>query len=99
MVAGLDVDGAGPFAQGPVGVELVFGQDGFQPKISSILAVWAGSLTLNSNTGPAGRSLRSSVPVMPQRAYMRWAKLATPSVSVCSTMPRSSKYLPKQATA
>src|SRR5699024_6670380 len=59
----------------------------------------SGCLTLNSNTGPVGRSLRRIAPWMPQRRYTFWAKLATPSFSVCKTTPRSSKYLPKQATA
>ena len=69
------------------------------PKSSSRRSTSTTSLTLNSNTGPVGRSLRSTSPRMPQRRYSFWAKAATPSFSVCRTMPRSSKYLPKQATA
>src|SRR5699024_9040272 len=69
------------------------------PNNSSSLQTSSGCLTLNSNTGPVGRSLRKIAPWMPQRRYTFWAKLATPSFSVCKTTPRSSKYLPKQATA
>ena len=46
-----------------------------------------------------GALLAQHIPRMPQRRYSFWAKAATPSFSVCRTMPRSSKYLPKQATA